>query len=63
MSAATSTSNRKGEKRQGELSDFDKGRIVGWSDGGIPKREIERQLGRNEATIRAFIKQWVKRPT
>jgi len=42
--------------RQGEMSDFDKGRIVGWHDEGVSKREIGRRLGRNESTIRAFLK-------
>jgi len=53
---SVTTSNRKGEKRQGEMNDFDKGRIVGWHDEGVGKREIGRRLGRNEATVRAFLK-------
>ena len=47
-------------KRQGEISDFDKGRIVGWHDEGVSKREIGHRLGRNESTIRNFFKRCVK---
>jgi len=59
-SASTGTRTRRGGKRQGELSDFDRGRIVGLDEGGIGIREIGRRLGRNEATIRSFLKRWVK---
>ena len=54
MSAATSASAR--SKRQGEMGDFEKGRIVGLHEAGISKREIGRRLGRNESTIRNFLK-------
>jgi IS30 family transposase len=47
-------------QRKEEMSEFDKGRIVGWNDEGVPKREMGRQLGRNESTIRIFLKRWVK---
>lgn len=45
---------------KGEMSDFDKGRIVGWHDEGISKREIGRRLGRNESTIRSFLKRYAE---
>ena len=56
MWAATSASA--GSKRQGEMSDFEKGQIVGLHKAGILKRENGRQLGRNESTIQNFLKRW-----
>ena len=55
-SAASDTGSTSKRPPQGEMSDFDKGRIVGWHDEGVSKREIGRRLGRNESTIRAFLK-------
>jgi len=52
---SVTTSNRKGEKQQGKMNDFDKGGIVGWHDEGVGKREIGRRLGRNEATVRTLL--------
>jgi len=58
--SARSTATRSTSKRQGEMSDFDKGRIVGWHDEGVSKREIGRRLGWNKSTIRNFLKWYVK---
>jgi len=47
MSAQASTieSGTTSQRGRGELSVFDKGRIVGWHDEGVSKKEIGRQLG------------------
>ena len=54
--ASTSESGTTSQRGRGELSVFDKGRIVGE---GVSKKEIGRRLGRNESTIRTFLKRQV----
>ncbi|KAF8437876.1 hypothetical protein BGX38DRAFT_1273814 [Terfezia claveryi] len=54
------TSSTNSHQPKGEMSDFYKGRIVGWHDEGISKREIGRRLRRNESTIRSFLKRYAE---
>ena len=52
QASANGTTGRKGK----EISVLDEGRIVGWHDEGVSKKVIGCRLGRNESTIRAFLK-------
>ena len=60
ISAGTTGASASSCQRKEEMSEFDKGRIVGWNDECVPKREMGRRLGRNESTIRTFLKRWLK---
>ena len=60
---ATSTTSNPAEPlgKKGELTEFQKGWIVGAHDFGASNREIGRRLGRNESTVRTFLKRYQER--
>ena len=44
-----------------QLDDFQKGRIIGQCEGGVPKKEIARRLKKDVRTIRNHIKRYQKK--
>ncbi|GFX72860.1 HTH_38 domain-containing protein [Trichonephila clavipes] len=44
----------------GQLSEFDRGRIVAYRDSGLPFREIGSRVGRNQTTVMRICDHWLK---
>ncbi|GFS60179.1 HTH_38 domain-containing protein [Trichonephila clavipes] len=56
-------SRRKQRSAFGQVSDFDRGRIVAYQDCGLSFREIGSRAGRNQTTVMRICYLWIQKGT